>query len=146
MPSITLLITPTGPVLTAVVLVSSPMRVALQNAQRPIPTPVQCIFLVDTGASITCVDPSIIGRLQINPTGNTAIQTPSTAGNGHTCFQYDIGLFIPTGSGLLHLADPLPIVATSFAGQGIQGLIGRDILQRACMFYNGAAGNYTLAF
>ncbi|MBU2807574.1 hypothetical protein HF285_04665 [Acidithiobacillus ferrooxidans F221] len=122
------------------------MRAFLQKAGLPIPLPVQCLFLVDTGASVTCIDPSIIEKLKIKPSGSTSILTPSTEGNGHNCYQYDIGLFIMTPTGPLHLSDPLPIVETSFVGQSIQGLLGRDVLQRACMFYNGPSGGYTLAF
>lgn len=39
----------------------------------------------------------------------------------------------------------IPILATHFRSQGIDGLIGRDILNRCMLVYNGITGGVSLA-
>ncbi len=76
------------------------------------------------------------------------MQTPSTAGVPVQCNQYDVSAYIPDNgsSGGGFYIGALPVVEASFAGQGIEGLIGRDIIDRCTLVYNGSAGMFTLAY
>jgi hypothetical protein len=40
----------------------------------------------------------------------------------------------------------LPVIASNLTAQGIQALIGRDVLARCLFVYDGAAGLFSLAF
>jgi hypothetical protein len=149
MPCINVGLQPGGPLLRVLVGVSSPRAQALTSAGLQVPTGVQGTFLVDTGASCTCADPDLIQSLGLQPTGRTAIQTPSTAsGPPHFCDQYDVSIFIPgnpaVGGG--HLVAALPIIATHLRSQNIDGLIGRDVLNGCTLIYNGTASIFTLAY
>ncbi len=137
-----------GPLLNAVITPSAPLLNALQKNKQSVPAPIPCILLIDTGASTTCLDQTILSALQINPTGQTLIHTPSSGGDGHSCPMYDVGIFIPgqVAGSLLHFVNPVPVVGTNFKIQGIQGLLGRDVLKNACLFYNGTTNLYTLSF
>ena len=42
--------------------------------------------------------------------------------------------------------DALPVMECDLSAQGIQGLIGRDALERAVFIYNGPTKNFTLAY
>jgi len=107
----------------------------------------QGLFLVDTGASGTCVDPDLIKSLSLQPTGKTAISTPSTAGSVHYCDQYDVSLFIPGNAGIGgHIVAAIPIITTHLRSQGIDGLLGRDVLNNCVVIYNGSASFLTLAY
>lgn len=120
----------------------------MQAAGLVVPQFVTGNFLVDTGASCTCVDPQFVASLQLIATGNVPMQTPSTAGVPVYCNQYDVSAFLPdsgSGGGGFYIGA-LPVIETSFAGQGIEGLIGRDIIDRCTMVYNGSAGMFTLAY
>jgi len=67
----------------------------MKKVGRPIPDPVVAQFLIDTGASCTCIDPWIVQKLQLTPSGQIDIHTPSTtANNAHVCHQYDVALTI----------------------------------------------------
>jgi hypothetical protein len=121
---------------------------AMQAAGVQPPAYVTGTFLVDTGASCTCVDPTFVASLGLVATGNVAMQTPSTSGVPVTCNQYDVTIYIPNngtgGSGFF--INALPVIEAAFASQGIEGLIGRDIIDRCTLICNGSAGMFTLAY
>jgi hypothetical protein len=56
-----------GPLVRVEVGVSQAHRLKLFAARRPIPQPLILTALIDTGAGITCIDPQVIRRLQIQP-------------------------------------------------------------------------------
>jgi hypothetical protein len=118
------------------------------NAQgMQLPAPATGTFLLDTGASCTAVDSALLGALGLQPTGRVSISTPSTAGQPHHCNQYDISIFIPGApGGGGHLVPALAVVETHLRSQGIDGLIGRDVLDGCTFIYNGTARMFTLAY
>jgi hypothetical protein len=122
-------------------------RNALAAAGQTIPAPVQIRALVDTGASGTCIDPSVPTSLGLTPTGNITMMTPSTGATPHTADQYDVGLIIP-GPGLPPLLfQTIPVACVELlTPQGFHALIGRDILQKCLLHYNGTTQLFTLAF
>jgi hypothetical protein len=133
------------PIVDLYVGVSTPRRTALEAANRPVPQFQRARALIDTGASGTCIDKTILTLLQITPTGTVPIHTPSTSGVPVVCEEYDVAL------GIIHpTKDPMvlstvPVIATELASQGIQALIGRDVLAACLFLYDGAGGAFTLA-
>lgn len=95
MPAINLPISPNGPLIQALIGVSTPRAEAMALAGIVVPNWVQGTFLIDTGASITCIDPGIIDPLNIPPSGAVNVQTPSTGEGAHMCNQYDVLFYIP---------------------------------------------------
>lgn len=76
------------------------------------------------------------------------MHTPSTGATAHVALQYDISLSVPPANPshpALYFAA-LPVICSELAVQGIQALIGRDILRNCVLVYNGASGFFTLAF
>lgn len=147
MPAIHANIASGGPLLIANIGVSVPRMQALIAANQPVPAIVKGTFLLDTGASGTCVDATFIAQLGLQPTGTVPIMTPSTGSGVHHCDQYDVSLYIPgnaTGQG--HLIPAVPIIATHLQNQGIDGLIGRDVLDNCTLIYNGTAKMFTLGY
>ena len=149
MPLFSLQITAQGPMLTAFVGVSGARRSALVAAGQPVPDLVRIRALVDTGADGTCLDPSVLSALALTPTGSVMVCTPSTGASPQPKDQYDVGIAIPGGS-----QDHAPLIVANIAVlsaelkdlQGIDGLIGRDILALCLLSYNGPAGMFTLAY
>jgi hypothetical protein len=119
---------------------------AMKLAGVPIPLPVQINLLIDTGASATCIDPEVLASLCLTPTGSVPIHTPSTNGAPHVCNQYDVCLYLLPANGLAHFVDALPIIESSLRSQGIDGLLGRDVLAQCALFYNGPQSGYTLSY
>jgi hypothetical protein len=147
MPFCTLPLTPNGPLIDVVVMASRSLQTALQAAGKPVPEPVMARLLIDTGASHTCIDPSVLNKLNLSPRGMAAIHTPSTQGTACQVPQYDVGIVIPLGQpGRVQYFAAMPVIASSLSGQGIQGLLGRDILRQGLFTFNGAAGVHLLGF
>ena len=151
MPHFTLALSPGGPIVTAVVGVSDARRTALTEAGQPVPNFVTIRALVDTGASCTCIDPTVIAELALPPTGSVQMFSPTTGETPHAMEQFDVAIVIPSQQGQAPLIfETIPVVASSLAAQGIQALIGRDILSRCVLHYNGGTsgtgGLFTLAF
>lgn len=73
------------------------------------------------------------------------MHTPSTGYQPHTTHQYDVSLVLLHPKLNLTL-QTVPVAATHLAIQGIQGLIGRDVLKNCLFIYDGQVGLFTLAF
>ena len=149
MPHFTLQLMPDGPMVNAVVLVSMARQTALTAAGVPIPNHVQIRALVDTGASATCIDPSVLQSLGLTPTGSTMVNTPTTGSTPVQIDQYDVSILVP-GATAAHtplIFNNIPVICTELlAAQGFHALIGRDILSQCLLTYNGDLGQFTLAY
>jgi hypothetical protein len=146
MPHLTLQLGPAGPLLDVLISVSAPRQAALTQAGQPVPAPQIARALVDTGASVTAVDSAILTALALSPTGQTTIHTPSTtAGQPHQCSTYDIHLTL-SHPALSFYIPALPVIQSTLHHQGIQALIGRDVLANCLLVYDGRAGIYILGF
>jgi hypothetical protein len=84
MPSVNLNIQSGGPLINALVGVSNPRFQALTAAGQTPPTGVMGTFLIDTGASCTCIDPDLIRGLAIQPTSSRGIGVGSIVQLGMT--------------------------------------------------------------
>lgn len=145
MPSVNSTIFQQGPLIDVFVEISTPRKTAMQAAGLSVPKAQSCRLLIDTGASATCLDSWVFNTLGIKPISSVSIQTPSTsANNGHTCNQYDVCLVIPHTD--LNLSfHAIPVIESSFTHQGIDGLLGRDVLSSCVFIYNGETKTYTLS-
>jgi Aspartyl protease len=148
-PHFTLQVVPQGPLLIASIGVSEAKASALTDAKQAIPSRVQINAMVDTGASGTCIDPSVLRSLNLTPTGKASVNTPTTGGAPEVRDQYDVSLLIP-GSLETHAPLYIPtlavIEAELFVQQGFHALIGRDVLEMCILIYNGPVGQFSLAY
>lgn len=111
---------------------------ALTTSKQPIPTPVKAAAMIDTGASATVVKKGLLNPLGLHPVGSVPVSTPTS--QNVTCATYAVLLGLPNG--FLEISA----VETPLQGQNIEALIGRDVLQHGLLIYNGASGQFTLAF
>jgi hypothetical protein len=95
LPYFNLQVSPQGLITNAIISVGNARRSALTASQQPVPPSAQVRLLVDTGASNTCVDPSILLGLGLTPTGVATVNTPTTGTQPQTQDQYDVGHLIP---------------------------------------------------
>jgi hypothetical protein len=148
MPHFTLSLDAAGPVVNAGVSVSEGRRLALEAAESPVPQMQVIRALIDTGASFTSIDPAVLAALNLTPTGTIEIVTPSTGQGTHTADTYDVDFKIGAGPNDIPLSISNLRIASCdlFLRQGIHALIGRDILQRCILMYNGSASIFSLAF
>ena len=102
--------------------------------------------LIDTGASHTTMDVSLVSQLGLSPTGMVQVITPTTGSTPCDQFTYDIGLFVPTPNGAGWSVPLWVVSAAELIHQGFAILYGRDLLSQNTLHYDGANGMFTLTF
>jgi hypothetical protein len=129
-----------GPIVQVEVQLPSALAAQYQALSRPIPAPITGWAMVDTGASKTCVDDGLILGLGVAPINQITVQTPSGSAQQ---FLYPARFSFP-GTPLPNI-DFSSVVGSTLAAQGIVALIGRDVLSRFLLVYNGPAGMFSLS-
>jgi hypothetical protein len=147
MPHFLIPTSPQGLIVQAAVLVSDGRRKALSDAGQPVPDAQRMVALLDTGASISAVDPTLLAALGLTATGKADIHTPSTQGVTVPVDTYDVCIGVYAGrAGDAHfVSDTIQVTASVLFG-GIQALIGTDVLQKCILTYNGSDDCFTLAW
>lgn len=125
-----------GPIFEARFIVPPEIEKALTTAGKPLPALVIGTALIDTGATNTVIDEDIPGKLGLNPVGVTNIRTATT--DSHPCLTYSIRIVFPAGFAIRTTA-----IAAKLKNQGLDALIGREILRMGTLWYNGYNGTFT---
>ena len=129
----------TGPIVEIKVAVGSIIEEVLQKDNKDIPTPVNAVALIDTGATGTVIQENIAKSLNLNPVGVALINTPSST--NVQCYEYLVRLLFPNNV----IVETVAITA-SLQEQHIQCLIGRDVLCHGVFIYTGYINTFTLSF
>lgn len=121
---------------------------ALLGANTAVPPPQVIRALIDTGASISAVDLTVLNALGLQQTGEAEIHTPSTAGVAVKTPTYDVKIAILAGrAGDLHfISETVQVTGSDLTQFGFAALIGTDILKSCIFHYNGADGLFTIAY
>jgi hypothetical protein len=110
----------------------------LTAQKMQVPPPVSGSALIDSGASISAIDSSVVSALQISPIGVATVLTPAGPAKQN---------LFPARFILSRLRiDISAVIGVDLKPQGIIALIGRDILSRFLMIYHGPGGRVTLSF
>lgn len=146
MPHITLSTSPNGLLIDVLVGVSRSREETLKKLSKPVPEKISVRALIDTGASCTCMDSQVVKKLGLHPTGSVAVLTPSTGATPHEAYQYDVSIHIPfPHASISHGYAQIGVVEADLANQGLQALLGRDILGKGLLIYDGQWGTFTLS-
>lgn len=129
-----------GPCVQVMIGLAESFAQQLLQRGEAFPTPSAGIALIDTGASVTCVDESLAQRLRLPAIDVAQMMSASHAETQQNVYPIEIEI----------VGAPIRInvpraVGASLAPQGITALIGRDFLQHCTLFYNGFTGAITLA-
>jgi len=137
-----------GPILPVQVQVPAALAQQLQATNQAIPTPIAGIALVDTGATMSAVEVTVVQSLGIQPVGTAVV---GTAGGKQMQAVYPARFSFP-GTGLPHIdcsslfGASLLGISPAGGGQPLIALIGRDILTQFVLVYNGPAATFSLCF
>jgi len=127
-----------GPILQASIAVAAAAEKALTDAGQPVPAPVQVTALIDTGATGSAISKGTAQQLGLQPVGVIPVSTPSSAKVPMSLFA--IRFLLPNS-----LIFETTAIEAQLQGQGIDALIGRDVLSQAVLVYIGYANEFTLA-
>ncbi len=133
-----------GPLISVAITIPNALVQLYQKEQRPIPAPISGIALIDTGATKTCVHDKIMEKLGVQTTGVT---TTHTANGPKQSNLYPAHFSFPAPKIEIDFNSVLEVDLSgqTFQNQQIVALIGRDLLSRAVLVYNGPAGMFTIA-
>ena len=93
----------------------------------------------DTGATGTCISKGIVSRLNLQPTGMINVQTPSGIG---TMNKYMVNLTLNNEVTILNL----PVMDSEIGNQGIDVLIGMDIISMGDFAVSNFSGKTQFSF
>lgn len=145
MPSLTGSIGAWGPMIYLKAMQSNERVRALKRAGLPFTSPHVVLALIDTGASISALDESVVASLGLAPRGIVSIHTPSTGAAYEKRMTYDALVVLGETAGK-PLSRTLAILSCELATQGFLALIGRDILQYCRFRYDGPNGTFILEY
>lgn len=113
---------------------------ALRACAQPVPNPIICQALVDTGSSILAIDQSIAQSLNLVKRG---IYIAHTANGQRQCNLYAVALSFPATN--LKAYNIIQATEVDLSAQPFKCLIGRDILRKWHLHYNGESGAISIA-
>ena len=137
-----------GPCLPIQIEIHPTLATQLQQTSQAVPSPVSGMALIDTGASISGVDQTVLGQLGVNPVGIIDVGTA----NGVVQQALYPARFIFPGAPVLSFNFDA-VIGVNLSGQTPRGsaasliaLIGRDILEEVLMIYDGLSGSVILSY
>ncbi len=128
-----------GPVIPVTVGLEQGMVQSLAQRGAPVPLTRSGLALVDTGASISCIDEQLAQELHL-PVVDVC-QMVSASHSAHPSNVYPIQIALPQG---VSFGAPRAMGA-NLAVQGLLRLSGETFSRIAPLFYNGNAGQITLS-
>ncbi|HLJ74661.1 MAG TPA: retroviral-like aspartic protease family protein [Thermoanaerobaculia bacterium] len=145
-----------GAMLSAVWSVPRSLAEQLTAAGRPIPSPVPCAILLDTGANNTCICASVAKRLGLGHLGERKSHTANgeivsgsyraqlelcNASTGEPVISVELDVVAAR-----NIAHAYKKVTRNGSPVEVLGLLGRDVLRSTRMLYDGAAGVVVIEF
>jgi len=128
-----------GPRIEVHFLISTELEEKYKKEGKELPAPVVKIALIDTGASHCAIQANIPEQLKLEPVGTIKISTPSC--KDKECYRYFLRMAIPAQN----LIYEGVFTAVPLEGQGIECLIGRDVLASGILIYIGYANQFTFS-
>ncbi len=142
MRSLTGRIEPKGPFLF-VTAMQTTQYVERAKAAGITPTaPMNVRALVDTGASSSALDATVIQSLNLIQTGRTQVHTPSGYGERD---QFDVSLFFGSVPGDVK-SFTVSIISSDLASEGFLAILGWDILRHCILTCDGPKGTFRLDY
>ena len=111
----------------------------MQADGKPVPVPEPANALIDTGASTSVITRELAVKLGLRPVGVAPVSTAS-----------DVNVDKPIYA-IQMILNPLVVFETtaseaeSIKAQGLDALIGRDVLSRAVLVYIGYMNQFTIS-
>jgi hypothetical protein len=120
----------------------------LRRAGRPVPSPVEAVAMLDTGASFTLVDTPLLTALGLTTAVNSQ-QIVVGSGPSFSCDEFNVSFTIvhPKSGPRQNLVLPnVPVLSAAISNLGVGVVIGCDILRNCLLSYDGPGGRFVLAY
>ena len=145
MPSITGNVLGNGILIEVLIGVSRPLEEALRRAGGDIPVQQHATFVVDTGADRTTIDSHLVRRLGLEPVTQTRVVTFNSGSAGHLADTYAASLQIKNASDTPWTDRTMRVLGGNLP-HGLEGIVGRDVLDRVHLEYNGPIRRFYIRY
>lgn len=126
-----------GPIIQVYVVPPQPVAELLKSQGKQVPS-AKATALINTGATITCINQDIVNQLGLIAFDE---QMVGTAGGNVKQLFYDAGIVLPISQpNIIAVQSP----CADLKNQPYQVLLGRDVLSICTLFYNGGDNSFTL--
>jgi hypothetical protein len=136
-----------GPIIAVLIGANTSHQAALRNAGQPIPRLVPAKLVIDTGSNQTIVDRNIVAQVPALPTRAVLVDAHQSR---QSMTRHDVAIYLPKASGGCQLwLQVLPVLAGEMLAhkeRGLDGVLGRDVLDGCLFTYNGPEQTFTLSF
>lgn len=120
---------------------------AMQKANQPLPQPSVATGMLDSGAALTVIDPSIRQALGIPPFRFQRFSVPAhPAPIRAFCYKIDLIVLHPSGLPSSLSVPNLTVIETPLTHTGTDVLVGCDVLRQCTFIHNGLAGGFALSY
>lgn len=133
-----------GPIMSVEIVVPFSLAKHLRGKKIAVPAPIKGLALIDSGASTSCVDSQVIGRLGVKPIG---VGIALTAGGACEQNLYPARFNFPEGKLSFEFSSVMGVdlKEQTIMGRKLVALVGRDVLSECVFVYNGLQASYTFA-
>ena len=146
MPYLTRSLVGNGAVVELLVGVNEARRQVLERNSLRVPDRIRLPVQIDTGSAFSAVDLRLLERLDIQPIDRVEVRTPTATEQPHLLPQYAVGIALAADDVEMFLTS-VEVVGCAFGPEeGIQGRLGRDVLERCLLVYDGKNKTFSLAF
>jgi predicted aspartyl protease len=129
-----------GPYIQVRIGVAEPIATELKKQGKPVPKPLKGYALIDTGASNTCISEKAAKELKLTPVDVISMMSAFHRSVERKVYPIHIEVI-----GLSIGIDVLRAIGANLDAHNLDLLIGRDVLENFAFFYNGPAGELTVA-
>jgi predicted aspartyl protease len=129
-----------GPIVQVSVTLAQSFAATVAQSGGQLPQPVTGLALVDTGASNTCIDDEAAKSMNLPVIDVGSMHSASHAKTPSNIYPVQVEII-----GFQIQFQSLRTMGAALKAQGLLMLLGRDLLQRCTLFYNGLTGQITLS-
>jgi len=129
-----------GPRAQIAIGLAQPAAEELVKQGLEVPSKLTGYALIDTGASVTCVDGEAAASLHLPVVDVVNMVSASHASTRQNVYPISLEIL---GAGIV--VGSVMATGAELKTQGLIALIGRDFLRFCTLHYNGVAGQFTLA-
>jgi hypothetical protein len=132
------------PLLEVYVSLTRSEQEAVRGTDRPVPPALRLLALLDTGAGRSTLSTEIARELGLIPFSECDFYTASTGDAPLRTTEYVVDLS-SAGNPPFEFARDLLVMSSDLSGIRVGLLLGRDVLSRCLLVYDGSRGRFTLA-
>jgi hypothetical protein len=118
----------------------------LRSEGLAVPLPILLSAMIDTGTSESIVARDVVDNLALDPAGERLVYGVASGGSPPMGTVFLVRVYFAVGPASVLASSTRVIAVEDLSRFGVRMLLGRDLLARCLLFYNGPDSRFTFAF